>query len=94
MWRQPKPRFWLTLGDTDEEREAAFEKRKKARARWTILVRGAFSEHCTYDIRKYVLDANGRLVPAPKVKIVRVGPEPKTSQRTPEDDNEGDDDAA
>ncbi|VDO99061.1 unnamed protein product [Heligmosomoides polygyrus] len=46
------------------------------------------------DIRKYVLDANGRLVPAPKVKIIRIGSQPSTSQRTPQDDDEEDDDTA
>ncbi|VDO88078.1 unnamed protein product [Heligmosomoides polygyrus] len=44
-----------------------------------------------YDIRKCVLDANGRLVPAPKVKIIRVGTEPRTSQLSPEHHNEEDD---
>ncbi|VDP03498.1 unnamed protein product [Heligmosomoides polygyrus] len=40
--RNPTPyMFWLSLGDTDEEREAEFEERKKARARWTVHVRGA-----------------------------------------------------
>ncbi|VDO27298.1 unnamed protein product [Heligmosomoides polygyrus] len=66
-------RYWLSLGDTDEEREAAFEEWKKARAHWTILVRGAL-QRALYDIRKCALDANGRLVPAPKVKTIRVGP--------------------
>ncbi|VDO29271.1 unnamed protein product [Heligmosomoides polygyrus] len=80
-------------GDTDEEREAEFEERKKARARWTVHVRGAL-QRALNDIRKYVLDANGRLVPAPKVKIIRIGSQPRTSQRTPQDDDEEDDDTA
>ncbi|VDP59786.1 unnamed protein product [Heligmosomoides polygyrus] len=59
-------RFWFTLGDTDEEREAE---------RGAEEGEGSLDDSCQrYDIRKYVLDANGRLVPAPKVKIVSVGP--------------------
>ncbi|VDO19914.1 unnamed protein product [Heligmosomoides polygyrus] len=40
-------KFWLSLGDTDEEREAEFEERKKARARWRFMSEVLFREHCT-----------------------------------------------
>ncbi|VDO75793.1 unnamed protein product [Heligmosomoides polygyrus] len=54
----------VTLDKTDEERETVLEQRKKARDRWTILARGAL-QRALYDIRKYVIDENGRRVSAP-----------------------------
>ncbi|VDP28111.1 unnamed protein product [Heligmosomoides polygyrus] len=88
--RNPTP-YWFSLSDTNEGREAAFEERKKARAHWTILVRRAL-QRALYDIRKYVLDANG-LCSRTERKIIRVGTEPRTSQLSPEHHNEEDDTA-
>lgn len=87
--RNPTP-YWVALGETDEEREAELDKRKKARGRWRILVRGAL-QRALCDIRKYVLDENGRLVPAPKNNVFLTGTEPRTSRRTLDEDDDEED---
>lgn len=62
--------YWNTLGNTDDERSAVLVERKTARRRWKLLVKGAL-QRALRDLRKYVLDERGRLVPAPKVKVIR-----------------------
>ncbi|VDP27118.1 unnamed protein product [Heligmosomoides polygyrus] len=53
LMRNPTP-FWLSLGDTDEEREAKFEEQKKAKAGWTVHVRGAL-QRALYVLANFLL---------------------------------------
>lgn len=82
-------RYWTALGETDGERHTVLVQRKKAMRRWREVIKGALQRALT-DIRKYVLDSYGRLVPAPKVKLVHGCHALRSSRRDVDDDNNDD----
>lgn len=61
-----RTRYWIRLGVTDQEREAAHEERRSAREQLTHEIRAAL-QRALNDIRSYERRAGiNRLVPRPK----------------------------